>query len=253
LLRAHETENGEERWQRDISEPIYAIYPTADRIYVRAHRSIYGLSVDGTVTWSTELDNHPRDLVLGTKTLYVGASRQLQALQPETGERRWARTLPATNAYGIRRLISVDGGVFVLQHSGDLYTFDDTGQPAWRPDGSFGAMSTDGERLYCGAEGVLRCFMVTTGKQVWNFQCRDLKNCDSARYIGKPVLTDEAVYVPIDGGILAGVDPSDGSVRWSVTTDRDVPQITIGDEGIYSIGDYEQSIERRVAPSNSDR
>lgn len=253
LLRAHETESGNERWRRDLGEPIYGIYPTADRIYVRAHRSIYGLAVDGTVTWSTELENHPGDLVLGTRNLYVGASRRLRALDPETGERRWARTLPATKAYGIRRLVSVDGGVFVLQHSGDLYTFDDNGQPAWRPDGSFGAMSTDGERLYTGAEGVLRCFTVTNGNQVWEFQCTDLENCDSARYVGKPVLTNEIVYVPIDGGILAGVDPGDGSVQWSITTDRDVPQITIGDEGIYSIGDYEESIERRVAPGNSDR
>lgn len=253
VLRAHAAETGEERWRRDLGEPIYAIYPTADRIYVRAHRSIYGLGLDGTVTWSTELDNYPGDLVLGTRNLYVGASRRLRALDPETGERRWARTLPATKAYGIRRLVSVDGGVFGLQHSGDLYTFDDNGQPAWRPDGSFGAMSTDGGRLYTSAEGVLRCFSVAGGKQVWELQCTDLEGCDSARYVGKPVLTNEIVYVPIDGGILAGVDPGDGSVQWSITTDRDVPQITIGDDGIYSIGDYEESIERRVAPGNSDR
>lgn len=249
-LRAHGTETGEERWRRDLGEPIHGIRHGPDRTYIRAHRSVYAVDGEGTVSWATDLDEFPGALALGPKNVYTGASRRLVALDPGTGDRRWERTLPATSAYAIRRLVTAEGGVFVLQHSGDLSTFDDTGRPAWPPDGSYGSISTDGERLYAGGADGLRAFAVATGKRLWELSCPDLEGCGSARFVGKPAVTDGVVYVPIEGDILAAVDPRDGTATWTTTTERNVPRITLGMDAIYTVGDHEQSITRWVAPGN---
>lgn len=249
ILRAHDTAAGEEAWRRDLEGPIAAIFPTPDRTYVRTHRSVVAVGEDGTVHWTDDRSDFPGALALGTRNLYVGASRRLVALNPETGEVRWKRTLPATGGYGITRLVTVDGGVFALQNSGDLYTFDADGKPVWNPDGSYGAISTDGGRLYATVQeaGTLRTFDIATGRRLWELACTDVDGCDSAVHVGKPVVTGDAVYVPMDGGHLVAVRPADGSVRWRLDMARRVPVITLGENAMYSVGDYEESITRLSA------
>lgn len=248
ILSAHDIEDGEEAWQRDLDDSIDAVYPSPDRTYIRGDRSAAAIDDEGQVLWTIGLGHSPVALALGTRHLYVGVSRRILAVNPVTGKVRWERTLPATSDSGIVRLVTVDGGVFALQNSGDLYTFDASGKPVWNPDGSYGAISTDGGRLYATVTeaGALRSFDIATGKQLWELGCSDVEGCDAARHVGKPVVTGSEVYVPLDGGHLVAVRPDDGSILWRVGMEERVPVVTLGEDALFSLGDYEESIVKRV-------
>lgn len=245
-LRAYGFDDGTDRWRRSIDEPIYAIYPTSTRIYLRGHRSVRAISAGGTDPWTATFDHFPGALAVGTRNLYVAVSRRLQALDPESGTTRWNRTLPATSGYGIDDLVTVEGGVFVRQNSGDLYAFDKAGRPIWHLDGPYTSISTDGGRLYAGAEGTLSAVDVGTGKRLWELSCSSLNGCNSTRTFGAPVVTDEAVYAPIDSGHLVAVYPDDGSVQWSTKLTQRVESITLDEEALYIVGDERDPLIRRV-------
>jgi len=245
-VRAYGFDDGTGLWRRSIGEPIYAIYPTPRQIYLRTHRSIRAVSAGGGDPWTTELDHFPGAMAIGLRNLFVGVSRRLLALDPETGTTRWNRTLPATGGYGIDELVTVAGGVVVRQNSGDLYAFDDSGKPVWHLDGANRSISTDGARLYTGAEGRLRALDVGTGSPVWELACASLEGCDSTRSFGTPVITNGAVYAPIDSGHLVAVRPDDGSLQWSTKLTHRVEAITLDQEALFSVGDEREPLIRRV-------
>lgn len=244
-LRAIGPAEGNEMWRRNLGEVIHAVYPGVDRTYVRAHRSVVAVNGNDTRAWTKEFEEFPGALARGDDNLYVAVSRRVLALDPATGDVRWRQTLPAVGGgHGVRSLVTVAGGVFVLQNSGDLYAFSGGGERIWRADDRCDSLSTDGSRLYAGTKGTLRALAVATGKKVWELRCGDLAGCDSASRFGKPAVTDSALYASLDSGLLAAVRPDDGTVLWSLDETTGFEHLALGSDAVYGVGSEDEPLVR---------
>lgn len=241
--------SGTEAWSRTFAEPIDAIYPSRAWTYVQAHHSIVALAADTEQRWSKEFESVPDTLATGTDTMYVTVSRQLFALDPPTGDVRWNKPLPAVgDGDAVKDLVAVEGGVFALQHSGDLYAYDTSGTRVWRSDARYQSIATDGERLYAGSEGLLRALAVGTGRPVWEVACEDVAECEADSTFRKPVVTEGAVYTSLPSGRLIAVRPTEGTIRWGLDTTMDVMHLSLGPDGIYTGGGELDPLVKLQAP-----
>lgn len=247
MLRAVGLASGTEAWRRTLGEPVHAVYPGRDRTYVRAHRSVVAIEATNELAW------FPGALARGDRNLYVAVSRRVLAFDPATGDLRWRRTLPAGDGgYGVRRLVTVAGGVLALQHSGDLYALTETRKEVWRADDRYDSMATDGTRVYAVTNGTLRSLDVVTGTRQWERRCADIAGCDPTGRFGQPVVTDGALYATLDPGGLVAVRPDDGTVRWRLDGTTNAQRLALGTDAIYGVGGRDDPLVR-FGRSGTDR
>lgn len=249
--RLHAVDPGTETtaWSRTFAESIDAVYPCRDWTYVQAHHSIVALAPDTERRWTKEFDSVPDTIATGTDNLYLTVSRQLVALDPTTGDVRWQQSLPAVEGgYAVKDLVAVEGGVFALQHSGDLHAYNTSGERVWGGEDRYQSISTDGVRLYAGGEGLLRALAVGTGATVWEVACEDIADCAGDSTFRKPVLTDTALYTSLTSGRLLAVRPTEGTIRWGFDAPMDGMHLSLGSEAIYAIGGELDPLVKLQAP-----
>ena len=226
-----------EAWSRTFAEPIDAVYPSRDWTFVNAHHSIVALAPDTEQRWTKDVDSVPDAMATGTDAVYVAFNRQLLALDSTTGDVRWQASLPAgEDGIAVNHLLAVEGGVFALQHSGDLHAYNTAGERVWAGEERYQSISTDGARLYAGGDGLLRALSVGTGATVWEVDCEDVAECAAGSTFRKPVVTDTALYTSLTSGRLLALGPSDGTIRWGFDPPMDVMHLSLGSDAIYALG-----------------
>lgn len=229
--------DGTEVESQQLPAPIDAIYPTRDRTYVTAGSSIVTVDPNTERIWTKQFETAPVTLAKGTDKLYAAVSRRVLALDPATGDPRWHKPLPAGgNEYTVNHLVTVAGGVLVLQHNGTLSTFTQTGTRGWRADGAYQSLSTDGSRVFAGMEDGLRALRSKTGERVWELTCDDLADCAAGSFFGKPAVTDSALYTSLDTGHLVAVRPTDATVLWSLEEPTGFKHLSLGSDALYGVG-----------------
>lgn len=236
-VRAVSATGGDARWSRSLGEQVHAVVPTPERIYARAHRSVVALAAGGTVEWETRVPEYPATMAVGDSLVYVSVSRRVLALDPATGEVRWTESLPPVDdGYGIRRLVAIEGGVLAVQNSGDCYGLRNDGERVWRATRLVRDLASDGTTAYLTEGDALTALDVATGDRRWRRSCEDVDGCGRVAEIGTPIVTGDALLVPV-GRALVAVDARDGSVRWRFDAPARFVSLALGDDAVLGVGD----------------
>ncbi len=179
--------------------------------------------------------------VLGPKRNGVSEDERLAESWPKSGPPvRWARPVGKANAG-----VAIAGNTGVLFHRlGDEETIEafdtETGQSRWKQsyptsfvpqvgseDGPLCVPSVHGDKVVTfGAQGVLTCCELTTGKPLWQRQTHDEFEALSG-YFGagsSPLVWEDRVIVNVGGhktnaGVVA-FSLQDGRTLWQVTDER---------------------------------
>ena len=217
---------------RSFPGDIETVTPAGDRTFVVVDDAVYALDADGDTEWSTEIEEHVGARpALGTDRLYVGAAnKQLYALDPETGEVAWNRTVEHAGeiGYAIYDVVALANGVVVRRANDTLYAFDDAGERVWYADRGYHSVATDGTRLYCGrGAGDVHALDVTTGEVRWE---RDYEGGDD---VGRPVVTGDRVYVT-DEERLVAARPGDGTEVWRTPVEHG--GFVLGSNALFGVG-----------------
>jgi outer membrane protein assembly factor BamB len=186
----------------------------------------------GSELWRIErpksIGVHAAAVLADSVAYYANAAGQVRAVELQTGDEIWAKSLFAGNSdwdYAITGTPALsDGRLFVPTQYDFLYALDAaTGDELWRirADDSVlhtsharviaqsfpGSPLVSGRYLYAGgADGLLRSLEVDTGVQLWSLQ------------LGSPIMSGMAA-----AGDQLYVQSFDGTVRAMVHVDRPLP------------------------------
>ncbi|MFB6081810.1 MAG: PQQ-binding-like beta-propeller repeat protein [Halanaeroarchaeum sp.] len=237
-VRAIAAERGDTRWTRSLAEDVHAVVPTADRSYVRAHRSVVALDGEGAVDWETPLEGFPASLAVGEALAYVSVSRRVYALDRDTGEVRWTTPLPAVEGgYGVDRLVAVAGGVLAVQNTGDCYGIRADGDRVWHAAAGRRGVASDGTTAYVSEGDALVALDVASGGRRWRRACDDLEECGPEVEFGAPILVAGTLLVPFGTVEVGAFEPGDGSLRWRLEAPTRFVSLAATDDALLGVGD----------------
>jgi len=186
------------------------------------NRSLYAIDLaTGKLRWKVGT----RGAVLGSPTVSAGlvfvASEEartgrarLAALDAGTGRSRWTYS-PAHVGFGLSSVTVQGDRAYAGFNDHVVRAFEAaTGRVIWSNPvrGAFSPVSTlaattDSVYALDDIGGVYR-FDATSGKHVWDYQLPSFVTSAS------PLITSGAVYVGLDDGTVAAIDPANGHLRW---------------------------------------
>lgn len=231
---AFDRRDGDERWTRTL-DVAGRVVPTADRIYAWGG-TLSALAPDGTAVWDRSFDEHVVvPPAVGPAGVYVGLlGGTVVALDPATGRTLWTAETPRGDDESgslsplVSTVVATDCHVFVVT-DGDVFAFDPAGEFRWHAEGYAFDLATDGTTLYARDRKpdpfrtVLRARDAGTGELRWE------KRYEVAS-MAHGVLTDSALYVPTNGGLLA-LAPDDGRTLWDRS--RSVRSLALADGTLF--------------------
>ncbi len=220
---------GKKRWVFPGKSPFHASAAVADNL-------VYAASIDGTlyaveaasghVKWHYDSEAPAYSAPIVSKgTVIYASGRQLIAVEPETGNRRWAVALPGGTATDI---VVADGRVLAVTTTGLLIASDAaSGAERWRypisATPAISALSTpavSGSRVYIsGADGSLHCVDLVNGLSKW---MRAAQNAGD-RATGSPAIGAGLVLTAgRTQGNLYAFDALTGEPRWQKATGQPI-------------------------------
>jgi len=239
-LHAVDRAEGSVLWARSFDDRLLTLHPTTEYTYVVAYDRLVALDDSGATVWERDLfDVALAAPALGLRSLYVGTSgRHIHAFDPATGEERWDRrvqdpTEGDQGGWAVRNVVATAGGVLANRAGGFVYAFDERGELVWTADGTDGALTTDGSRVFSGAaEGRIQALDVPGGDGRWN------RAYDGTGKFEDMVLADGVLYAASPYGSTSSVvaiDPEGGAERWRY--EGDVDNLALDDETVYAVED----------------
>ena len=186
---------------------------------------VIALDLTGSVRWSSRVSSEVVSpaAIFDDAVLVVGGDGGITALDPKTGDRKWAiqRQLPALTVRSSAIPIAVRGAAFVGTAQGKLLALDPSnGNIGWEatvatPKGAselerlvdvVGRPVVDAERVCASAyQGRVACFDLVRGTLLWS---RDISTLTG------PLIDTRAVYVADDKGVAQAFDKSTGGTLW---------------------------------------
>lgn len=186
---------------------------------------VIALDMTGAVRWSSRVSSEVVSpaAIFDDAVLVVGGDGGITALDPRTGDRKWAiqRQLPALTVRSSAIPIAVRGAAFVGTAQGKLLALDPSnGNIGWEatvatPKGAselerlvdvVGRPVVDAERVCASAyQGRVACFDLIRGTLLWS---RDVSTLTG------PLIDARAVYVADDKGVVQAFDKSTGGTLW---------------------------------------
>ena len=186
---------------------------------------VVALELNGAVRWSVKVSSEVIAPVAITDLAVVvlGGDGAVIALDPKTGERKWAiqRQLPSLTVRSSAIPASSRGAVFVGTPQGKLLAIDAAnGAIGWEatvatPKGAselerlidvVGRPAIDSDRICAAAyQGRVACFDLVRGTLLWS---RDLSSLTG------PLIDAKYVYVSDEKGVLQAFDKSTGGTVW---------------------------------------
>jgi outer membrane protein assembly factor BamB len=149
--------------------------------------------------------------------------------------------------------VIVNGKVYIGSYDGNLYCLNyNTGSLVWTFPTQWKAASTvavSGGRVYTGADdGYIYCINAETGTQIWktNIYGGNVPDVhfevDTAEVRSSPIIVGDKLYVGALDGKVYCLSTSDGSIKWTYTTNGQ-----IGGSPTYSNGIvYITSVDRNL-------
>lgn len=264
-LRAVDLDSGKERWSFPVTGTYISPASDGERVYVKVERNnkgqVFALSLeDGQQKWafapkrlsSAETDywgGHLTSPVIQNSLVYIGAGKELYALNAETGEVEWEY---ATEDYVLSSASVADGNVFISDAK-FVYAVDArTGKQVWRKPAAFAvyfapivadgkvfvsdgdrivALSTNNgnrvwelpftnqsaipgaaqnNRLFVTSGVALHALDMDTGRKLWSYA--------QPNYVSLPAVAGERVFV-LTGSTgqikLTALDASSGKAIWN--------------------------------------
>ena len=186
---------------------------------------VIALDLTGSVRWSSRVSSEVVSpaAIFDDAVRVVGGDGGITALDPKTGDRKWAiqRQLPALTVRSSAIPIAVRGAAFVGTAQGKLLALDPSnGNIGWEatvatPKGAselerlvdvVGRPVVDAERVCASAyQGRVACFDLVRGTLLWS---RDISTLTG------PLIDTRAVYVADDKGVAQAFDKSTGGTLW---------------------------------------
>ena len=219
-LDALNSATGETLWTFDTGEAVDSAPTVGNGIVYFTSRNDELIAVradSGAEVWRFPAANGWASPVLANNTVSLsGNDDSVYALDPATGEQRWAHDLGATTG---RTPAYADDTVYAGTEDGQLVALDaETGDERWRFQGDTGlALSTviDGNTVYQSIRdsetNALYALDVSDGTEKWRFQTAS----DAA--VGIPTVHGDQVYTAADDGQFYALDASNGVVQWAVS------------------------------------
>ena len=159
----------------------------------------------------------------------------------------------ATNGAITASPVIVDGRAYIGSYDGNRYCLDaNTGSLIWTFPTQWKAATTvavSGGRVFTGADdGYIYCINAVTGEQIWktNIYAGNVPNVsfevDTAVVRSSPIVVGDKLYVGALDGKVYCLSTTDGSIRWTYTTNGQ-----IGGSPTYSNGViYIESVDRNL-------
>ncbi|MCI4334139.1 MAG: PQQ-binding-like beta-propeller repeat protein [Thermoplasmata archaeon] len=172
--------------------------------------------LNGTVLWNASLWANPTTPTLAGGRLYVGCDNGvLYALNASTGRTLWNRSLGSAVIQGT---LDIGGELLAATEAGELFALDDgSGAVRWSlPLGgaSAGAPAEQNGTVYAATTtGGLRAATLA-GSLLWS------TNLSQSRLNAGPAVAGSTLFLGATNGNLTALDASNGSVRWSFSSDR---------------------------------
>ncbi len=186
---------------------------------------VIALDMTGALRWSSRVSSEVVSpaAMFDDAVLIVGGDGGITALDPKTGDRKWAiqRQLPALTVRSSAIPIAVRGAAFVGTAQGKLLAIDPSnGNIGWEatvatPKGAselerlvdvVGRPVADNERVCAAAyQGRVACFDLIRGTLLWS---RDISSLTG------PTLDSRNVYVVDDKGVAQAFDKATGGTVW---------------------------------------
>ncbi|MFB6104527.1 MAG: PQQ-binding-like beta-propeller repeat protein [Halobacteriaceae archaeon] len=180
-------------------------------------------------------------LAVGADTVYVGgqsptAPGQVVALDPASGDRRWAK---ATTAPGNTLSITERAGALLVWTTATLTlsVMDGFVDTPWTRSrvASFPPPAADAV-VFLHRRHSVEAVDVHTGERRWRTHPT---GAEGTLPIPRPELVATDVLVAATwGGHLAGIDPDSGTLRWWAFTRNVGPRLTLGDGAVFVGGEY---------------
>lgn len=210
-LRSVDPTAGTARWRRDVFVGDERPIPANDTVYFSHGDGPVAVDASTGVTrWSGDYGRQSVVVALHDGVLLTArfgfdeGPTELIGADAATGERRW--TLPVgQEEHFFRGPVACAGGTaFVASDALRAVDVVD-GSVQWTVDDG-GYLATDGESVYAfGEQTGLTAYDAATGDRQWHSG-----GAVDATFHRSPVLTDDALYVPAEGGIAA-FDAADGT------------------------------------------
>lgn len=227
-LYALDAETGEARWDdpREVREGIAVaegrvVAPSDAMARIRAFDA-----ATGDELWDQRIPGHTTSATAAPAvhdgSVYVRTHDEVFALDLETGERDWKRSVgdragAAPTATDDRLYVPTERRLRALDPSNR--------EEVWRLEGRFRRSSpaVDGETLYVAGRvpedgehvPAVLALDAATGEERWRVEPPGFAP-------GSPVVTDDVVYVAADGTRLYALDADSGEVRWSLGFEWDL-------------------------------
>lgn len=240
-LSALDRTGGSVRWKTNVQATLHGQPVLAgDHLFVGCgHRCLALDSEDGTVSWATDVDQ-PVTMAapaVTDKTVYVGGSRSLTALDRETGERRWTFS-PASELYDVP---VVTGETVIFTRDTSVHALNrETGAERWTVD--------IGEWLAT-SPAVTDDVVLISGEGLYALDPRDGDRCwelETDRRIDmSPIVAGNTAYVGTIDGTLYAVNATTGTRQWTVSVKDTIKSISLGARTAY-VGTYVDTHEGRL-------
>ena len=234
---AIDTNNGDLKWRRQISNHIYSspVIGDDDTIYFgSSNENIYAYYPNGTLRWKHKTGNAvlSSPAIGNDGTVYCGShDSNLYAFHPNNGTVKWKyktgnwiRTAPC---------IGDDGTIYVVSLDNNLHAVNPDGTLKWKTNVGAGTSPTIGQDgiIYCGYDK-LHAVNPSDGSIKWNIpvsgKIRGSTPCNSI---------DGTIYLGTDSGWIYAINP-DGTEKWRKSIGGDVESApAIGEDGTIYIGD----------------
>ncbi len=236
IITAHNAEQGDIRWQRNLHALIDASGALSAKgvLYVGSRKGmVWALDAqNGKVIWTHKLSSGlSADILLANDTLYLG-NRGITALTLD-GAERWHVAEPSA-VYGSPAWHPKGFVVYATMH-GELVALDANGKRRWRSEiaGGADAGPSLGEQgfIYVGTYLGNLIALDADGQVQWQ------SKVDSPLYAALSVGKDHLLRVASAQGEVLGVDARTGSIQWRFSTGEAISAApTIAQEGAIYVG-----------------
>ncbi|MBX5481520.1 MAG: PQQ-binding-like beta-propeller repeat protein [Myxococcaceae bacterium] len=243
ILYALRARDGSVVWKYDSEEQL-ATGPlvTEHRVYVASQGStLFAVDRDsGKWLWQYRRDLPSGFMIQGVSaptlsmgTLYIGfADGYVVALDPETGEAKWERSLSGSGTEFLdvdtTPIIDDAGRLIVASYKQGVFGLNaDTGEVEWRNEvGGITHTLRRGEVIVTSGDEGVGALLAENGKQLWFLRLPE-------RSAGAPVFVRGMLVLPIDESLLF-VDPATGAATFSWDPGRGVTATpTWGNQHLY--------------------
>jgi outer membrane protein assembly factor BamB len=181
----------------------------------------------GSTAWSRELDTEWPAAIAGD-TLLIVAKDELHAVEAKSGEPRWRVALPGRPMAAIH--VAGALGLMVSEGGGITAFRIEDGSEAWRISTTFGdkppAIATDETAAYVTlAEGRVASFALEDGRMRWE---QTLPGT-----LSPPAVARERVFVGSTDNSLYALDSESGKFEWRMRAGGDVIGAAVANDVVY--------------------